>query len=170
MDVHLICPHVAPVGGAKNVVDGIVRGQAPTEGIAIGGKGGVEAIEEKRQAFEDVHLIILETIYHALLATSHLVDQVFGGDGQAFAMQHTFDHGKVQLLGNERVGHIEFVPVEATFLQAVGQEFLPGELMGKGGEEGHIFIEVIGSYRELMGVNGRYFRLVDIGTQRTFVR
>jgi hypothetical protein len=62
------------------------------------------------------------------------------------------------------------VPVEATFPQAIGQEFLPGLLVGKGGEEGHIFIEVIGSYRELMGVNGRYFRLVDIGTQRTFVR
>jgi len=104
-----------PVGGEKNVVDGIVRSQAATEGIAIGGKGGVEAIEEVRQTFEDVHLIILETIHHALLAASHLVDQVLGGDGKAFATQNTFDHGMVQLLGNERVGHVEFVPVEATF-------------------------------------------------------
>ena len=147
MDVHLICPEMASVGGSKKVVDGIVRSQASAEGIAIGRKGGVEAIEEVRQAFEDIHLAILETIYHALLAASHLVDQVLGGDGKSFATQHTFDHGKVQLLGNERVGHVEFVPVEATFPQPVGQEFLPGELMGKGEEEGHCFYSSLRSKR-----------------------
>lgn len=133
------------VGSAKNVVDGIVRRQAPTEGITIGRKGGIEAIEEVRQAFEDIHLVILETIYHALLAASHLVDQVLGGNRKALATQQPFDHGKVQLLGNERVGHIEFVPVEATFTQPVGQEFLPGLLMGKGEEEGHWFMGMDGS-------------------------
>jgi hypothetical protein len=39
------------------------------------------------------------------------------------------------------------VPVEATFPQAIGQEFLPSELVGKGGEEGHWFMG-------MMGMNG----------------
>ena len=129
MDVEFVSPHLLSFDGLVDFKDGIVGFHAAAEGITIGCKLVVVFIEQEGDEFKQQHLVGCEAIDHAFLARAHLVDQLLGGDAEAFTCCDFFSQGQIVFPFHEGVGLVELMPVEAAFHQAVGEELFPGFLL-----------------------------------------
>ena len=125
MDVEFVGPHLPVANGPADVADGIMRLDAPAEGVAVGRKMLIVVVEFEGNEFEQHHLFGRKTVDHPFLAGAHLVHDLLLGNAHAFALDNLLCQAKICFLFHKTVGFGKLMPVEAAFQQPVGEEFLP---------------------------------------------
>ena len=135
MYVQFVGPHFFSAKGLAELEDGVTGLDSATEGIAVGRKAVVVAVQEKGEEFEHACLVRTETVNGPFLASSHLVDALFFGNAGPFATDKSAGNGQIALILDAAVCIAEQGPGKTSLHQPVGQEFFPNRLVVQQEEE-----------------------------------
>ncbi|MBQ1831560.1 MAG: hypothetical protein II112_04230, partial [Bacteroidales bacterium] len=128
VDIELVGPHPPAAERLADRIDGVARPQAAAEGVAVGRKRGIIAVQKMGQQLERPGLFQTETVDGPFLPRSHLVDALALGNARSLPFHQGVGNRQILFLRHIRIGILEQGPGETALHQAMRQEFIPRRL------------------------------------------